>query len=123
MADIKLNLATGDAVLAGGDLVLTNDENGETETQRLAIRFRMARGEWFLDTRIGYGIRDELRKKNPDLSRIDALTKDLILSTPGVARLRAYGQAFDRPARKLAIAFRVQTARGVELEINEEITP
>lgn len=122
MADLKLDPKTGALYRAGGDLVLTNDETGETESQRLAIRFRMARGEWFLDRRKGNPIRDELRNKNPDLGRIEALTKELILTTPGIASLTRYEQTFNRPARTLAIAYGVTTERGVELTITEDLS-
>lgn len=121
MPDLKLDNLTGDLAIVNGDLRLTDETNGEATAQRLRIRLRMWTGEWFLDTREGLPFREEILKKNPDMSRVEALVKTRILDTKGVAKLVSYSQTLDKANRTLTVNFRVLDASGVELAIKENI--
>ena len=121
MPDLKLDPTTGDLAIVNGDLALTNDAAGETVAQRLRIRLRLFKGEWFLDTRLGVPFLSEVLVKVPNLARIEALLREAIAGTPGVGSIKAYSQTLDRANRKLDVAFSVVTADGVPLTLNEVI--
>src|SRR5690606_28796586 len=80
------NPVEGDLHLSGGDLVWTTDL-GQEVAQRLRVRFRFFRGEWFLDRREGTPWYGEILVKNPSPRTVRAIFRNIILRTPGVAAL------------------------------------
>jgi hypothetical protein len=123
MPDLKLDPLTGDLALVNGDLALTDDASGETLAQRVTIRARMFKGEWFLDTRLGQDFLREVLKKNSDMTRVAAIMRAVILETPGVARITRYTQTLDRAARKLTVSVGVAGDDGVNASLDLEIGP
>lgn len=99
----------GDLALSGGDLALVSGR--VAIAQRLAMRFRLWRGEWFADLRAGCDYRS-IFVKGPNMTRIAADLKELIVSTPGVLSLDAFTLDLDRAARRLILSFQVSTEDG-----------
>ena len=117
MADIALD-SEGDALIENDALVLV--EGDDAIVQHLRIRFRFFLGEWFLDTRVGIPYYDEILIKNPDLSRVNGIFKQVIITTPGIASIEAFAMDFVGADRKLTITFLARKDDGETLEFNEE---
>lgn len=118
MPDLKLT-SGGDLAIVDGDLVLTDDESGETVAQIVAIRLRLFYGEWFLDTRRGVKYFERVFVKNPDLTAIETMLRATILDTPGVVTLNSYTQALDRATRQLTVTYRATVDPGVDITQTE----
>jgi len=117
MSDIALD--------SDGDLLITNDalvlvEGDDAIVQQLVIRFQFFLGEWFLDTRIGIPYFGEILIKNPDLSRVRAIFKQTVLTTPGIASLEEFSLVVDGSTRKATVTFRALKTDGEILEFDEE---
>lgn len=93
----------GDVSLASG-LQLTTTL-ADYVVQRLAENLGFFLGEWFLDLRQGIPILTKIVGEAPDFPLIDSLYRRAILLTPGVGSISALNISFDRPTRKLAMAF------------------
>ena len=118
MSDIKLD-ANGDMFLddSGSIVLVTGDE---AIAQQLSIRFKFALGEWFLDTRIGVPYFQEILVKNPNLTRVRGIYRQLITSTPGIDAIESFSLTLDTPTRKLSLSFLARKTDGETLEYNEE---
>lgn len=118
MSDIKL--------AANGDLFL--DDNGsamlvegdDAILQQLLIRFKFALREWFLDVRIGVPFFREILVKNPNLTRVRGIYRQLILTTPGIESLEKFSLTLDVSTRALSLSFITRKTDGGPLEFNEE---
>lgn len=98
LADLKIDDATGDMVLppvlaVGVDAV----------RQRLLIRLKFFRGEWFLDLRQGLPYYEQVLVKTPSLPLVESVFRRAILSTPGVLSIQKMSVTFLRPERRLVI--------------------
>jgi hypothetical protein len=71
--------------------------------QRLKIRCRFWRGEWFLDQRLGVPYRESVLIKNPDRVLVSAVFREVFETTPGVDRVPKLNAIIDRPTRHLLI--------------------
>ena len=118
MSDIKL-AANGDLFLDNsGSAVLVEDD--EAIVQQLLIRFKFALGEWFLDIRIGVPFFQEILVKNPNLTRVRAIYRQLILTTPGIESLEKFSLTLVVSTRALSLSFTARKTDGGTLEFNEE---
>lgn len=73
--------------------------------QRIRQRFRMFRGEWFLDKRLGIPYYEEILVKNPDVGVVTTIFRQVLTDTPGVARVASMKARVDRGARELVTSF------------------
>ena len=117
MSDLALDI--------DGDLLVSNDslslvEGDDAIVQHLTIRFKFVLGEWFLDTRVGIPYFGEILIRNPDLSRVRAIFKQVILDTPGIDSLEEFSLTVDAATRKATLTFRARKTDGEILEFNEE---
>ena len=117
MADLALD-TDGDLLIANNAVVLV--EGDDAIVQQLRIRFRFFLGEWFLDIRQGTPYYEEILIKNPDLSRVNGIFKQVILSTPGIASLEEFDLNFDGAERLLTVTFLARKTDGEILEFSEE---
>lgn len=118
MSDIKLD-TNGDLFLDDdGSMVLVIGD--EAIAQQLRIRFRFALGEWFLDTRVGVPYFSEILIKNPNLSRVSGVFRQLILSTPGIESIEEFDLTLDNSVRKLVLQFSARKTDGELLEHLDE---
>lgn len=99
-----------DLELDGGDLVLNDGLDGVTQDIMQRMQFYFA--EWFLNTEQGVPYFQQILVKNPDQGAIDAIFKNVILSTPGIISLDEYGFVVDRQTRKLTVRFRAKSTSG-----------
>lgn len=118
MSDIKLD-ADGDLFLddSGSIVLITGDE---AIVQQLSIRFKFALGEWFLDIRIGVPFFQEILVKNPNLTRVRGVYRQLILATPGIESIEEFSLTLDTATRTLSLSFLARKTDGEILEFNEE---
>jgi len=112
MKDLKIDIATSDLELSTG-LDLSVVEEDEQIQQNLAIRLRFFFGEWFLNTKVGIPYIEDILKKNPNPSTIEALLKEAISGTPGVYEILRYSQSINASARTLSVDFAVRTDYGI----------
>jgi hypothetical protein len=114
--DLSLDLITKDLQVINGDLVLTSDIdiNGTNPIlQDILQKMRMFLGEWFLDNTKGVPWFQQIFIKNPDMSKIEAIFIELILSTSGVDSLMDYSFVSDKATRRFEVSFLAQTTRGI----------
>jgi hypothetical protein len=114
--DFSLNLVSGDLLVMNNDLVMTSDidPNGTNPIlQDILQRMRLFLGEWFLDNTVGVPYFQQIFVKNPDMSKIEAIFIELILSTPGVDALLDYSFNSNQNSRRFEISFSAQTTKGV----------
>ena len=117
MSDIALD-SDGDLLIENNSLVLVKGD--DAIVQHLTIRFRFFLGEWFLDTRLGIPYFREILIKNPDLSRVRGIFRQVVLTTPGIESLVEFGLDFESAIRKLTVNFRARKTDGEVLEYNKE---
>jgi len=117
MADIALD-SDGDILIQNDSLVLV--EGDDAIVQHLTIRFRFFLGEWFLDSRLGIPYFSEIFVKNPDLSRVRGIFRQVVLTTPSIDSLIEFGLQFESAIRKLTVSFRARKTDGGVLEYNKE---
>lgn len=108
---------------ATGDLAVTNNTltfvTGADEVkQRLTQRLRTFLGEWFLDQSRGIPYFQEIMKKNPSSTIVEAIFKNEILGTPGVLAIEYFKITVDNVTRRLYLELKVQAVDGlIELEV------
>jgi hypothetical protein len=107
MPDLKLNLLTHDMDVTGGVASLTNDFNGETTAQLIAIALKNFLGEWFLDNRIGVDYLGVAFKKNFDPGSFEAMVRATIMGVVGVQQITAYSQTFVSVTRTMNVTWSV----------------
>ena len=83
-----LQSGTGDLVLTNHNLSLVTDVSA-CAAQKLANRFLLLLGEWFLDTRIGLPYYQSIAVKNPNLKVLQALFTQVVLSVPGIQSIQS----------------------------------
>lgn len=126
MGDLSLNLSPelegrpgyADLLIENGDLVLTSDidpQGTNAVAQNCRQRLKFCLGEWFMNLGAGVPWLQQILVKNADTGAIDALLRDTILGTPGVAALLNYAGAADRARRIYTVKFTIRTAQGAAL--------
>lgn len=113
MADIKLNTSHD---ISWDDIRFTED-NGESVAQRIKIRLRRYRGEWFKNTLKGIPYFQELMKKGVAKDYIDTVMIDEILDTTGVVSLEAYESELTTSNVYVA-SFVATTSNGITFQFN-----
>lgn len=116
MADLSLNINTNDLLIVDNDLVLTTDvdPNGTNPIlQDILQRMRLFLGEWFLDNSVGVPYFQQIFVKNPDMSKVEAIFIEIILSTNGVDSLIDYTFTSNNQLRQFEVSFSAQTTKGI----------
>jgi len=111
MSDILLDDTTKDISIVQGNLFMT----GETLVaikQRLSQRLGLFLAEWFLDQSRGIPYIEQVFKKNPNPTVIDAIFKGEIIKEPTVKEFRSFSLDLDPVTRELTVAFNVLTVVG-----------
>jgi hypothetical protein len=81
--------------------------------QRVAVRLRTFKGEWFVNTSAGLDYLGWTQQKPLRVQEVSAAVRAEVETTPGVDRTEEWTAIFDRDERKLTIAARVYTSDGV----------
>lgn len=133
MTDISLQLDPaligsseyGDLLFKDGDLVLTSDSNPQGTNfvlQNVCQRLRFFLGNWFMNTGAGVPWFQQILVKNADQGKIDAILRNCILGTPGVAAMTSYSSQADRLQRRFTVRFAIRDATGNVLATAVAIT-
>ena len=83
--------------------------------QRLFIRLRTFKGEWFYNTIYGVPYFQRIFTKTTK-GAVDAIFQDQILSETGVKRITEFSSELNAANRKYSLSFRVLTTDGEESE-------
>lgn len=118
MSSIKLSKENNDLLFESGNLILI--EKSEEVEQLVRTNLRTFFQEWFLDTRIGIPYIEEFFVKTPNIGRIDAILKNVILNTPGVEQLVSFELGFITETRSFTCDFQIK-ASGEIIKFNEVI--
>ena len=117
MRDLALDPATGDLAISGGRLRLT-ELGAESVAQKLRVRLRLFRGEWFMDTSVGVPYYTDVLGRHP-LSAVEALLRQAIVTCPGVKTLESFTFAVN-PDRTATLTFGVRAVDAGELVTIED---
>ena len=114
----KRDGAVHDLVFINGECP-TTDGRSDSVAQRLYIRLRTFKGEWFLAE--GYGVPwlENVLGHKVKKSTVDMVVMDAIMSVEGVKRIISFESSFDNPKREYECKFVVVADNGVA---TEEIT-
>lgn len=114
MPDIKLDTVTNDLLIVGNDMELTKTED-ESLAQRLVVKLRTFRGEWYLDSTVGVPYFTDVFGKGRSLQAIEALFQDMILEEPEVQQIVSFSSSLDKSNRLLGLSFQVRSDSDAEL--------
>ncbi len=103
-----------------GDHDLSLDDGGRLEVvdsdeataQEIKTRLLFFRGESFMDVREGVPYYQEILKKAPDMARIRAIIRAVILSVPSVIDVPVLEIAHDRATRSATVTWEARTRTG-----------
>ena len=108
--DLRLDTNTGDLDMSLGTPQLVTGR--EAIAQKIRIRLRFFRGEWFLDTRLGVPYFESILKKNPNKNVVASLFQQVVLKTPGVTALKSFALSINKQTRVLSVTFEAATTDG-----------
>lgn len=114
MSDLKLDPVTGDLALENGDLVLLEQDSGDTAevAQKLRQALLFFKGEWFLDTEAGVPYHQDIFGKQRDLVLVRAILITTILDVPGVIGLNRFDLDYEPDTRSLTVDFEAESING-----------
>jgi hypothetical protein len=93
----------------------------EAIVQRIRVRLRFWKGEWFLDQRLGTPYLERiLAQKEEQIPDIDAIFSKVVRTTPGVLSVAFFRSEFDRPTRTLTSSFDARMRGGSLLAVRKE---
>lgn len=117
--DLLLNADNSDLIFHNGPLTkeYTTQPFTQTVAQRLLIRLRTFRGEWFINTEYGVPYWQEILGKKPGKSRVDAIFQEQILLEDGVKEIISFNSTFIN--RQYSLTFSVKVVSG---DVTESIT-
>jgi hypothetical protein len=114
--DLKLDFESWDIVTP---LVFVT--GAEAIMQRVAIRWKMFAGEWFVDQRVGVPWLQRVFVVNPSIRTLKRIFEAVPNSTPGVLRTREMSISVDRSARVVSVdSFRIDLTDGSSLSSNPD---
>lgn len=90
MSDLKLQEGTRDFLInEEGDFEVIST-TGELALQKVNIRLRTYRGEWFLDTNEGIPWIQELLNRKDNKVAVDNAIREAVINTEGITKILAY---------------------------------
>lgn len=93
----------------------------EAVAQRLMVRLRWIKGEWYLDQNQGVPwFEILLGQKNPDVRLVEGIIRQAILSTPGVTSVQEISVTYDPTTRHASLAFVATTTDSARLEYQSD---
>lgn len=117
MADLKLSTLTHDLDLSTNDAEII--DGVDAIAQNLRIRYRFFLGEWFLDVRQGIPYYERILIKNPEFADVNAILREVALTTPGVAEVDRFDSEFDGASRELRVDLWARSDTGEPIEFSE----
>lgn len=116
--DFKLD-EVGDIEFSDFDFQLVDEDSALS--QRLLIKLRTYRGEWFLDTTFGIPYHQDILGKGVNIKLIESIFKAAILADSEVKSLLEITLDYNEITRSLTLAFKAEKFSGEELDFNEVI--
>lgn len=119
-------MALKDLALAkNGDLYIGPDGDFrviDSVRQALQIKLRWIKGEWVFNQAIGTPYLQEIFQKNPNLTIVEKILREQILSVDGVHEITSFELSADAKTRILSCKFAVNSTEGeIESEVNLKI--
>lgn len=96
--------------------------SADEAVQRLRVRFLFFLGEWYRDQLLGVPYFEHVLIKRPNLTLVRSLWRQLILDTPGIARLNRLTESFDPVTRSLRPVFEAVFEDGTVIT-DEDVLP
>jgi hypothetical protein len=109
-SELAIDPVTGDLamppyIVKGADAVV----------QKMRQRFRMFKGEWFLDLRLGVPYLQSIFIKNPSQVLINTIFTKVLTGTPGVSSVASFNGTLDRATRALVSDFQAVLVDGTSV--------
>lgn len=114
MTDIQLD-NTGDIDISDYTMSLTYDLT-ESVKQRISIKLKFFKGEYFLDTTIGIPYFQQVFVKGVNKGVIDSIFKNAISRTDGVDKILFYTSTLNNSLREYSANWSVQLVNGDTVE-------
>ena len=117
-SDLELDKDTNDLNVIDRDLVVIPDTT-EAIVQRLRIKLKFFKGEWFLNKQFGIPYNQTIFSKGTTKPQVDSIFRNKILSTPGVVELVTFSSELDAARRSYTLSFscRASTGSTIILEV------
>ncbi len=112
---LKIN-SDSDLDFSSGNLVLL--EGVDALEQKIKIRLRFFRGEWDFDTRLGLPLFQKILVKNPTTSVVNAVYREALATTPGVASVDRLVIDFTSSSRTITVEGGVTATSGETLDFS-----
>ncbi len=107
------NIGDHDILFSNKDFALTQTQD-ESLAQRLTVKLRTWRSEWFLDSSVGIPYIESVLGKNRSLIAIQAIFQQAILEEDSVLQLISLTTDLDKVNRILTVTFKVKSASSAE---------
>lgn len=117
MSDIKLDVNGDIDVTDNAVVLITNDL--EAISQRLKIRLKTFKEEWFLNANAGLPYFQTIFSKGTSKVLVDSIIRNYILETNGVVRLTEFQSIKDDSNRTYTLSFKAETPSGETLLIKD----
>lgn len=118
--NLYLDPSTYDLVLDGSFNLRVTTTFTEWLSQKLENRLKTFEGEWFANYRIGIPFIGTILVKNPNITQVNAIFRDEILSTEGVKEIIKFEVVFNTSTRKYIISdLQVRSTEGDIVNLGE----
>jgi len=111
MSDIYMDSITGDIDITNNSLRLTSSDLEEVR-QKVEIRLRTFRGEWFMNINAGLPYFQKMLQKGSSKSFLDTQIKSTTLATTGVIAITKFNSEINQSLRKYSATMTVTTSEG-----------
>lgn len=119
MTDIILENNTNDITFDGDDFALFEEGDNSIIAQRLEIKIRSLKGNWFRDINYGIPYFQEIFSEANNGALADTYIKQIIINDPDILSILSYTSELEEQTWK--IVFSGKLSNGQTLEINLEV--
>lgn len=110
-SDLTLDPITNDLQITNRDLIVIQDTT-DAIVQRLRIRLKFFKAEWFLNLEFGLPFTQTIFVKGVTQGEVDSLFRTQILGTPGVIELLTFTSTLDPASRAYTTTFSCRASTG-----------
>jgi hypothetical protein len=114
--DLQLT-SDGQFVYVGFDADTDDDDNADIVRQRVKTRLLLFKEEWYQDQRVGMPWIQQLLTKGITEARINAIFRDAIQNTPGVAFVESVTSSISN--RLATVSFTATTDTGIAITVED----
>lgn len=118
MSTLKFDLSTYDLYVENGATEIETDISEETR-QRLIAKFKMFKGEYFLNANYGVPYYEDFLIKNPSVPKMRTILARVLRTDEQVSQVQDLRLDFDRSLRKLTASFSVLLTDGSVLDFGQ----